>query len=487
MATTQTGSANVESGLPAYLEPYYSGVGTPGETGYQAGLLPMAYNEANQVYTPYTEPRLAQRGPEYLASQNMITGMPATPDAYGTAMDAVQDNAGAAAGLAGMPGYTFSAYDGFAPSSATAYGGYNAYNPTAYSGFDASNFNRFNGYNSAGNLASQYDFGDTQRFGNEQADQYMSPYIQEVLDVQTREAEKDYLRSMGRRNSEAVQAGAFGGSRAYVREGLAEDEMMDRQSQIRAEGLQAAYNAATGQFNADENRILSRQGAQAGEQGRVQGLEISEAGRVQGLKGADFRQVQDAQAAERARVQAANAAEASRVQDLEASEAARIQNAKAAERARVQGISIDEAARIQAGEAGEVARVQGAQAAENIARDQFALEALGVSSDMSDRLMNMGERERATFIQTAQLLEAIGKDNFAYDQVGLDLAYGDYLRQLGFSAEKIAEFAAILNGTPFSPDQKTTQYIQTNPLQELVGLGLQGVGAYNAYRAGNNP
>ena len=322
-------------------------------------------------------------------------------------------------------------------------------------------------------------------FDNQAASQYMSPYLDQVLNRQQDRTMQRFNEAQGGRDARAVQAGAFGGSRAYVREGLAEDEMMDRQSQIRAEGLQAAYNAATGQFNADENRILSRQGAQAGEQGRVQGLEISEAGRVQGLKGADFRQVQDAQAAERARVQAANAAEASRVQDLEASEAARIQNAKAAERARVQGISIDEAARIQAGEAGEVARVQGAQAAENIARDQFALEALGVSSDMSDRLMNMGERERATFIQTAQLLEAIGKDNFAYEQVGLDLAYEDYLRQLGFSAEKIAEFAAILNGTPFSPDQRTTQYIQTNPLQELVGGLTSLYGNYQAGRVGN--
>lgn len=98
---------------------------------------------------------------------------------------------------------------------------------------------------------SQFDFGQDELF--------MSPYIQNVLDVQKDNAARDFMRAKAGRNASAVSAGAFGGARQGVQEGLAEEGLMRTMADIDAEGMQRAYETA-----------FQRQQAQAGELGRVQ-------------------------------------------------------------------------------------------------------------------------------------------------------------------------------------------------------------------------
>ena len=58
-------------------------------------------------------------------------------------------------------------------------------------------------------------------FDSTQAQKYMSPYVQNVLDVQKSQALLDFNRGQGDRNFAAQQAGAFGGSRQGVQQALA--------------------------------------------------------------------------------------------------------------------------------------------------------------------------------------------------------------------------------------------------------------------------
>lgn len=123
---------------------------------------------------------------------------------------------------------------------------------------------------------SQAGFSDAGTMTPEMATQYMSPYMQAVVDQQKARALEDFQIAEGGRNAAAVSAGAFGGSRQAVMEGMAERDLLTRQGEIQASGLQAAYDEAARRFEADRAARFGVEGARAGELGRVQGAQAGE-------------------------------------------------------------------------------------------------------------------------------------------------------------------------------------------------------------------
>lgn len=136
---------------------------------------------------------------------------------------------------------------------------------------------------------SEFQFDPARQFTGQEVQQYMSPYLENVLDVQKSQAIEDFDRLRGARNTRAVQAGAFGGSRQAVQEGLAEEALLKQMGQIDATGRQAAFEQAAQQFGTDRAAQMAQQEAQAGELGRVQtGTEASrQFGAGQGLAALD--------------------------------------------------------------------------------------------------------------------------------------------------------------------------------------------------------
>jgi hypothetical protein len=132
---------------------------------------------------------------------------------------------------------------------------------------------------------SQFGYDPTRQFTGQEAQQYMSPYIQNVLDVQKSRAMEDFDRLRGSRNTQAVQAGAFGGSRQAVQEGMAQEALLRNMADIDASGYQSAFDRAGQLFGEDRAAQFATQQAQADELGRVQtGVEASrQFGAGQGL------------------------------------------------------------------------------------------------------------------------------------------------------------------------------------------------------------
>lgn len=95
---------------------------------------------------------------------------------------------------------------------------------------------------------------NTQNFGQAQADQYMSPYMQNVVDIQKREAQRQSGIQGTQQQAQAAQAGAFGGSRDAIMRAERERNLGTQMGDIQAQGSQAAYTNAQQQFNADQNR-----------------------------------------------------------------------------------------------------------------------------------------------------------------------------------------------------------------------------------------
>ena len=122
------------------------------------------------------------------------------------------------------------------------------------------------------------------RFGGQQAAQYMSPFIQEALAPQLREAQRS-SDILGQQNAaRAVGQGAFGGSRSALVEAERQRNLGMQMGDIRAKGLQDAYTQAASQFNADQQRAMQAQ--QLGEQSRQFGANLGIQGLNTALQGA---------------------------------------------------------------------------------------------------------------------------------------------------------------------------------------------------------
>jgi hypothetical protein len=88
------------------------------------------------------------------------------------------------------------------------------------------------------------------------ADQYMSPYMQRVLEVQKQNAMRDYQRQMPMLQAQGAKFGAIGGSRAAIAKSEAQRNLQNSLQGIDATGLQNAFQQAQQQYNEDQRRRM---------------------------------------------------------------------------------------------------------------------------------------------------------------------------------------------------------------------------------------
>lgn len=105
-----------------------------------------------------------------------------------------------------------------------------------------------------GSAAEQLLSGANDKWGLEQATEYMSPYMQAVTDIRKREARREFDSKLPQMQAAAVRAGAFGGDRHAIMQAEAQRNLAQQLEDIQATGLQDAYMAGQGQFNNDQNR-----------------------------------------------------------------------------------------------------------------------------------------------------------------------------------------------------------------------------------------
>jgi hypothetical protein len=88
-------------------------------------------------------------------------------------------------------------------------------------------------------------------FGSAQAQQYMSPYMQNVVDAQQRQAIDAARQAQLGGNLAAARQGTYGGARQALLQGQRESGLRTQLGDIRAQGLQRAYEQAQQQFERD--------------------------------------------------------------------------------------------------------------------------------------------------------------------------------------------------------------------------------------------
>jgi hypothetical protein len=145
-------------------------------------------------------------------------------------------------------------------------------NRAASTGYNPSNYgNQFNqqGFGYDAQNAQGYQMGPAERVRTQSfaqpgsADAYMSPYMQNVVDIQKREAQRQSGIQGTQQQAQAAQAGAFGGGRDAIMRAERERNLSQQMGDIQAQGSQAAYSQAQQQFNAEQQARLAAQQAAA--------------------------------------------------------------------------------------------------------------------------------------------------------------------------------------------------------------------------------
>jgi len=134
-----------------------------------------------------------------------------------------------------------------------------------------------------GALNTQYTFNpyQAQQFTGNNVQGYMSPYMQNVVERQQADAQRQSLIAGQSADAQAARSGAFGGSGNYLMRAQAAGNLARQKGDIQAKGLQDAYTQAMGQFNQSQAQNMAAQQLNAQQQQFGAGLGL------QGLQAAN--------------------------------------------------------------------------------------------------------------------------------------------------------------------------------------------------------
>jgi hypothetical protein len=104
--------------------------------------------------------------------------------------------------------------------------------------------------------------GATQQFNQADAQRFMNPYQQQVIDQSLQQINRQGDIARQNLQAQAVRAGAFGGSREGIQRAELERGLAEQRNQTILGGLQQGYTQSLAASEAEKNRLL--QGSQAG-------------------------------------------------------------------------------------------------------------------------------------------------------------------------------------------------------------------------------
>ena len=109
---------------------------------------------------------------------------------------------------------------------------------------------------------------------------YMSPYVQNVVDIQNREAQRQADIANQQMQAGAVKSGAFGGSRQAILQAEANRNLAQQKGDIQQKGMQAAFEQAQNLYGTEAARALQAQ--QANQQAALEAQRLAEQSRQYG-------------------------------------------------------------------------------------------------------------------------------------------------------------------------------------------------------------
>jgi hypothetical protein len=125
------------------------------------------------------------------------------------------------------------------------------------------------------NTQYTYDPYKAQQFTGANVEQYMNPYMQNVVERQQSDAQRQSQIASQAQQAQAARSGAFGGSGDYLMRAQAAGNLARQKGDIQAQGLNNAYTQAMNQFNTSQgqNQAAAQLNAQQQQFGAGLGLQ----------------------------------------------------------------------------------------------------------------------------------------------------------------------------------------------------------------------
>ena len=464
---TPTNQNVTQTSIPEYARPYVerslgqaAAVTDLSKNPYQsydgqrtAAFTPMQAQAMGAVSNMQSAPQLTdasnlayQAGQGGLGVQQTAAGLQNTALGYGQA-GSMYGGAASQFGAAGAQQAQNAAMQ--AQRQASMYGSQGA----QYGGQGAQYGAQGAGIGAQGVEAAQQGFGAGAQYAQqatspESQQAYMSPYMQNVVDVQSQEARRQADISRQTQKSQATGQGAFGGSRSAIVQSEADRNLATQLGAIQATGSQAAFDKAqqAQQFGAN----LGLQGLQAGYQGLQTGMQ----GTAQGIQGAQ------------AGMQGAGVGLQGVGQQVAAGQLG------------VQGGQLGIQGQ-QAGMQGAQAGLAGVQAATGAG--QYGLQGLGQATQAAGTLGQLGQTE---FGQQQAITDAqmrAGTLQQQQEQKGLDLQYQQYMDQMNYPYKQLGFMSDMYRGLPLSQSSQS-MYQNPSAVSQAAGIGTAGMGLYGMYQ-----
>ena len=432
-----TNQTVTQSNLPEYARPFFE------------GLMYRAEANLTTPYQTYGQERIADFTGQQRAVQNNILNQQ-TPGQFGTATGIASDvaNRSIAAGQY-TPGQ-------FSSQQISGLDNVRADRVTAQNMQAAQS-----GYNP--NL-NYFQMQGPQMFGGQQAQQYMSPFIQQALEPQMREAVTSARRGQVAQDLGSARQGTYGGSRQLLASMERERNLGQQMGDIQARGMQSAYENAQQQFERDRAA-----GMTAGAQNQQAALQTQQLGTQTGL------QVALANLSNEQQARVNNQAQQFQAQGM---------NAENALRAALANQQTSLASR-QANQQADLDRQRMAEQSRQFGSQQ-GLAGLAQAGQMGQTLANIGSAQSQSDQARYAQQTSTAAQQQVLNQQRLDQQYQDFLRQRDYPMEQMQQYSSLLRGVPVGLNSTSTTYAPNASLgSQLVSGGLGAAALYNtANRAG---
>lgn len=457
-----------QTNLPEYARPYFE------------GLMQRSQSLLSQDYTPYGQERIAGFTPEQQQVQQNILGMQ-TPGQFGTATGLVSDAARRsitagqygpgqfAAERVGAP--ALQQYRMAAPRDVVAQTVAAQDMQAAQTGFRPD--------------LQYFQMAGPERFGGQQAAQYMSPFVQQALEPQMREAITSARRGQVAQDLGAARQGTYGGSRQVLAAMERERNLGQQLGDIQSRGLQAAYESAQAQFERD--RAAQQQAQQANLQamlgvqqlGTQTGLQVALANLTNEQQARVNNQALQFQAQGMNAENALRAALANQQAELTVGQqnlGAQLQTQQLGAQQAMQAALANQQQTLEAQRMGEQSRQFGAN---------LGLQGLAQAGQMGQTLTNIGTAQAQADQARLGLQTQTAAQQQALNQQYLDTAYQDFLRQRDYPLEMLQQYSSLLRGVPVEVGSTRSTYAQQPGIaQQLLGTGLSAASIYNTFSGG---
>jgi hypothetical protein len=312
------------------------------------------------------------------------------------------------------------------------------------------------------------------------AEAYMDPYMQNVVGIQQREAQRAADIAGTQRGAQAVASGAFGGSRQAIMDAEAARNLSQQKGDIQARGLQSAFQNAQQQFNAEQGYGLQAQqanqgaGLTVGQQNLAANLGIQQLGAGQNMQ-AQLANQQQSMEAQRLAEQSRQfgAGQGLTAAQLQAQYGMSAQQAEEASRQFASNQAAQQAA--QRAQFGQSAQQLGEQSRQF--GGSLGLQGLQAAMTGAGQLGALGQQEFGQQKDILGLMNQFGGQQQAQQQALINAEAQNFAAQQRYPYQQLEFMSNILRGTPMGTVQSMYQ-APPSAASQLIGAGTSLYGAH---------